>query len=398
VGWGGGGGVGGWMIRKDSIIMIETVVVGGLADEALDGVHDGAELDFLLVLLEQFGELLLFFLSEEGEVLGRLARLQLEDLWLVDPLVPEFLQNAVGLIPHKVPGEWLGVLDEADVLLEGVLLELVDQFFLFLGVEEGHVVDLLLVGVDERDFVDLVLDQFVQEGVVVAEHHVLDGVRVRGRAVAGVALRLRPRLQLRPLVLRKVPHLVLQVGVRRNVLLDVRPHLVLPGLALPLVLVARLVAAHVARPRLGALARRRVLPLRLEEGRAHCELGGLGGLDLLVGDGFDVLLAVLLGLLGVGQLLLDHLVLVDVVPAAALGRVELRVVALLHPAVALAAPHARLAPALLDRLDLQREAPGVALLGQVLVVAGVAAVVLDVVRVGTVAAVVADSGNAYSSV
>lgn len=63
-------------------------------------------------------------------------------------------------------------------------------------------------------------------------------------------------------------------------------------------------------------------------------------------------------------------------------------VALLHPAVALPACHACLAAALLDGLDLQCEAPGLALLGQVLVIPGISAVILDVMCVGAAASVV----------
>lgn len=73
------------------------------------------------------------------------------------------------MVPDEEAGEGLGVLDEADVLFEGVLLELVDEALLLLGAEEGHVVDLLLVGVDQRDLVHLPLHQLVHEPVVVAE-------------------------------------------------------------------------------------------------------------------------------------------------------------------------------------------------------------------------------------
>lgn len=234
-------------------------------------------------------------------------------------------------------------------------------------------------------------------------YHVLDRVRVGRHEVARVPLRLRTRLHL-PLLLLEVPDVALQLrgGLGRQL----RSHLVLAA-RLPLVLVAALLAGHVACLGVGLLAGGGLVAVGLEEGGAHCELGRLGafllvredflvGDDLLVGDGFYIFFA-LGGFLGVGELLLDGLVAVDVV-FAALGRVELRVVALLHPAVAPPAPHPRLAPALLDRLDLQPEAPRLALLGRVLVVAGVAAVVLDVVGVGAVAAVVAAWEGAYSRV
>ena len=89
----------------------------------------------------------------------------------------------------------------------------------------------------------------------------------------------------------EVPHLVLEVD--RGDALLLAPHLgdVLAGL----VLVVGLVAAEVAGLGLGLLAGLRGLAVALEEGRANCELGGLAGLDLLVGDGLDVLLLLLGG-------------------------------------------------------------------------------------------------------
>lgn len=62
-------------MRKGSFIIIEIVVVVGVANVAFDGVHDGAELCLLLVLLEELGKEFLLVLVEEGEVPCGLARL-----------------------------------------------------------------------------------------------------------------------------------------------------------------------------------------------------------------------------------------------------------------------------------------------------------------------------------
>lgn len=62
---------------------------------------------------------------------------------------------------------------------------------------------------------------------------------------------------------------------------------------------------------------------------------------------------------------------------------------LLHPAVALHAVQAGLAPAVLDRLDLPLEVPSLAVLSDVLVLLGVPAVVLEVVGVAAPAPLVA---------
>lgn len=105
------------------------------------------------------------------------------------------MQDRVGLVPHKKVSEPFGVFYEADVLTQRVLLQFVHQLLLFFGVEEGHIVDFLLISTDQVYLVDLHLYQFVHQAILVAElnywwsYHVFDGMGVGRDEIAGVALR-----------------------------------------------------------------------------------------------------------------------------------------------------------------------------------------------------------------
>ena len=135
----------------------------------LHRIHYGSKLDLLLVFLQETREHLFLIFGKEGELFGGLAGLQLQDLWLCDLFVSKLLQDRVGLVPHKKVGQSLGVFDEADVLAQRVLLQLVHQLLLFLGVQEGHIADLLLISTDQVYLVYLHLDQLVHEAIFIAE-------------------------------------------------------------------------------------------------------------------------------------------------------------------------------------------------------------------------------------
>ena len=138
--------------------------------------------------------------------------------------------------------------------------------------------------------------------------------------------------------------------------------------------------------------------LAFEERSPDCIFGRFCCYYFLKSDSFDIFLLFLLLLLllrlprffRVVQLLLDHFILVHIALCSLFhgSKVDLRMVSLLHPAVALVAVHARLAPSFLDRFYLVREAPGLALLGKVLEVFGVPAVILNIVSVRTVSSIV----------
>ena len=90
---------------KVSIIIIEiTVGVCLLLDKLLNGSLDGSKLSLRVVPLDQPRQHLLLLLSQEGEVLRRVFGLELADLVLIDPLAPQFLQDAVGAILHEEKG------------------------------------------------------------------------------------------------------------------------------------------------------------------------------------------------------------------------------------------------------------------------------------------------------
>lgn len=68
-------------------------------------------------------------------------------------------------------------------------------------------------------------------------------------------------------------------------------------------------------------------------------------------------------------------------------KVDLRMVSLLHPPVALIAVHPRLASSLLDRFYLVREAPSLAFLGQILEILGIPAIILNIVSIRAVSSI-----------
>lgn len=74
----------------------------------------------------------------------------------------------------------------------------------------------------------------------------------------------------------------------------------------------------------------------------------------------------------------------------AFGRVDKGMITILHPSVTLAATHPSLTSSLFNGFDLQVEIPSIAFINRVLVVLGVSAVILEVVGVGTVAAIMAE--------
>lgn len=80
------------------------------------------------------------------------------------------------------------------------------------------------------------------------------------------------------------------------------------------------------------------------------------------------------------------------VALALLWRIQLWMVALFHPAMTLIAVHSGLATTFLNRLDLDCEVPCLTFFREIFIVAWIPSVVLDVVRIWTIAAIVAACG------
>ena len=108
---------------------------------------------------------------------------------------------------------------------------------------------------------------------------------VGGRELAGVVVGARSAFH-HLLGFVEVPHLVLDVDRGDALLLAAQADHVLARL----IFVVGLVAAKVAGLGLGLLAGLRGLAVTLEEWRSDCELRGLAGLYLLIGDRLDIFL------------------------------------------------------------------------------------------------------------